>query len=233
MAQNPKLKYYQIDWWGDTSWYGYLAYYEFLYNEVFPKYKNQIFEDYLSKCHNISSIVTFENIAFISRPPVFINFNEKNHLHCVHDAAVAFKDGWKLYYIDGVYFDETIFKKFFMDKNWTSKDFVEIDNAEQKAIIIKEIGFEKLIDLLPNKIVVDNVTKPFNNNKHQLVNYQLISFQLNNNEHKMVKVEWYEAGKKRRTVLGVPNTITDVIEAVAWTCYKTKEEWEQQLIKEA
>lgn len=230
--QETKTKYYSIDWWGDTSWYGYLCLYDYLYNVVFQNTKIPMFEEYIEKSTSISSLITFEGIAFISKPPIFINFDENNRLHCKHDSALVFADGWKLNYIHGVLFDDELFEKYKNNK-LTSEEIISLKNAEQKALIIQDYGYEKIFDSLKEKKLIDKQTRLFNKNKDKMVNYELFEFKIDNNNAKMIKVEWFEKDRRRQTVLGVPNNMTDAIEAVAWTCYKTKEEWEEHLIAES
>jgi len=190
--------------------------------------------DWFGDVSCIGCLLCFEKVCFISRPPVFINFDEKNRLHCLHDGSVCFADGWKMYCVHGVSFDEKLFKKAFVSKSITSEEILKIDNAEQKAVIIQELGFEKVFDGFKNKKIVDKQTKSFNKNKDFLVDYVLFDVDFGGNTNvRVLKVEWYERGRKRQTFLGVPNSIDDAIEAVAWTCYHTKEDWENKLLKEA
>ena len=130
-----KLKYYSFDYYGDTSWFGYLCLYDYVNHVLFPKYTNKIFEKYLELTTTINFLITFEKVAFISKPPAYINFDEKNRLHSTSRAAIEYKDGYKSYYVHGVNFSKELFDKAFIQKNMTSEEILEINNAEQKAII--------------------------------------------------------------------------------------------------
>lgn len=228
-----QIRYHPFDIWGDTSWYGYLCFYDFLYNEVFKDVKIPIFEKYLALQGNINFLLTFEKVAFISKPPVFINFDEQNRLHCTNDCAVYYNDGYGLHFVHGVYFEPELFQKFFRQE-FKGKEVLKLENAEQKATIIQEFGFDKIFKSIKNKRIIDSQMRLFNRQKDKPVNYVLYEAEVVKGvKSHVLKLEWYEGERKRQTVLGVPNTIDDAIEAVAWTCHKTKEEWENKLLKEA
>ena len=73
---DSQLKFFNFDYNGDTSWFGYLCFYDFVNSELFPQIKIDIFEKYkeYSKC-KLLMWISFEGIAIISKPPVFNNFD--------------------------------------------------------------------------------------------------------------------------------------------------------------
>ena len=231
--RSQQLKYFGLDYWGDTSWYGYLCFYEYIHDELFPKIEIKLFEDYLKLADaNIVALTTFDGIAFISKPPKFINFDSNNRLHSKHDYAVYFNDGWGLHYVNGIFFGKELFQKAFKDRTITSEEILSLENAEQRACLINEYGFEYIFGNLKDKQEVDRQKRTFNKTKKE-VEYVLFVSEIGNYKAHILKVEWYEKDRKRQTVLGVPNNINDAIEAVAWTCYTTKENWEKNLVMEA
>ena len=126
-----------------------------------------------------------------------------------------------------------MFEKF-VSGTLTPTEIFGLDNAEQKAALIQEIGYEKIMEEIKDAVVVDTQTRCFNKNPDKPVKYELFEYSLANKlPMRCIKVEWWEKNRKRQTVLGVPRTINDAIEAVAWTCHKTREEWEEKLVKEA
>jgi hypothetical protein len=228
------MEYYPIDYWGDTSWYGYLSFYDYLYNELLPDSRIPFFEEYLKHADsNITTLITFNGIAFISRPPIQIYFDEEDRLHNKHGMSVEYGDGWGLHHIHGVFFSPELFDKAFNRKTLMAKEIMGLKNAEQKAVLIQEFGYEKILSELKDVKKIDTQSRSFNHGDKKVV-YELIEFSIREDTpSRLLQVQWYEKNRKRKTVLGVPNTIRDAIEAVAWTCYKTKEEWLNDLVMEA
>jgi len=228
---SQEIKCFFDSFYGRCDDYGWISYYDFferigiVENKLFSKLKELI------KCNLFSSIIQ-DKFCIISRPPVFLNRDEQGRMHCTTDYAIAFADGFALNYIHGVFFEKELFDKF-KNKTLTSEDILSLENAEQKAVLIQVLGYEYIFKSLKQKSIVDEQTKFFNKDKNKKVNYVLFEFKINNIKARVIKVEWYEKNQFRQTFLGVPNTINDAIEAVAWTCYKTKEEWLNELVMEA
>ena len=212
-----KLTNYGIDLDGDTAWYGYYCFYDYVNHVLFPKIKIKTFEEYLNKCENIVSITSFNGICFISRPPTFINFNDRNELHCANDSAIAFKDGWKLHYLYGVYFSQEEFDKYIKDKKATANEIMTIQNLEQKGALIKLYGYEYILSELKdlNKLDEEEV-KGIDGNmkKHILYEFSL------DNEERSIKcriMSLDDHSTDRKYFLGVPPTVKTIKEALSWS----------------
>jgi len=212
-----KLKCFQFDYWGDISWFGYLAFYDYIYEELFPEIKIPIFEQYreFSKA-NINFLVTFENIAFISKPPVFINFDEKDRLHCKNDFAVLYADGFGTHFVNGVFFEKELFIKAFKENNMSGSEILMVKNTEQKAVLIEHYGYEKILNELKDVKVLDEVND-FSKVDNKPVKYQVLEFNLDGAILRFVRVEDHSTHKV--TCLGVPrNEQTKTCKgAIKWT----------------
>ncbi|MEK6879324.1 MAG: hypothetical protein AABY22_06935, partial [Nanoarchaeota archaeon] len=186
-----------------------------------PEVTLKLFEEYLDLGNsNIDFLITFEGIAFISKPPIFTGWDNKNRMHCINDYAVYYKDGYGQHYIHGVYFEPKLFDKFFKTKNYTSKEIMILNNTEQKTALIQELGFNSIMGEIKNKKFLDKSLKYWNNDKNKPVEYELFEFELSSNLiQRCLKVEWWEKGIKRQTVLGIPREKqTETCEgARAWT----------------
>jgi hypothetical protein len=160
-----------------------------------------------------------EKLCYISRPPIFLSRDESNRMHCTADYAIYFKDGFGLHYIHGVYFTPEDFEKFVKTKP-TPRDIININNAEQRAVLFELYGIDYVLDELPNKKILASKRGDFNKNKNKPVEYELFEYDFSSNfRHRAIKVQWWESNRLRTTILGLPNeeqteTITG---ALAWT----------------
>lgn len=107
-------------------------------------------KSYFNLCNNDNYyFISFNTICLISKPPVFLNI-VNNQLHCTTDYAVYFEDKIGFYYVYGVWFDELTFKRFFINRTKeTGLDSLQvllISNNEQKAAVIKHIGYTKFME---------------------------------------------------------------------------------------
>lgn len=210
----------------DYAWVAYLDY----FTRVGVVDKNELFEEYKELITaNIFYCLTFENVAVISRPPKFIKVDDSNRLHSVDGPAVQFNDGRKLHFVHGVYFQPYLFKTAFTHQDLTHEELIYAGinngNAEQRAAIIKEYGYEnfmsgaKVLDVYRGLSKIDN--------GH--VVYRLLEFEVDRLTVRVIELEDHTQHKK--TMLSVPRTeeTENCIGAIAWTFGMSKAEYQPML----
>jgi hypothetical protein len=114
---------------------------------------------------NCGFLFFHKNICFITERPVILNLNEKNQLHSYTQPALSFKDGYSLWYSNGVR----------MEKDYILTPAEKLDpklilkekNAEVRAQLIKKIGINKAIKKLGAKSIEKN-------NIYELLNFDII-----------------------------------------------------------
>ncbi len=124
-----------IVWW--LVWAGWYAFGEY----IGVKFDNKVFKIFMNFVTNVSFIIPYEGIAFVSETPQ-ISWNE-GKLHNIENKAVKYADGYGLYNLYGVNFDEKLFKKV-TAKRVQLKTILTIENMEQRMAGLKLVGVEKL-----------------------------------------------------------------------------------------
>jgi len=192
---SQKLHYFNIGHYGDTSDYGWLAFYD--YFEKIGIHHNcpdfTIFKQ-LIKQTNIFSAIQLRKICIICRPPVFIARDNQNRLHCIEKSAIVFRGGYEQYYVHGVYFDKKLFNKYFIDKTFTMSDILKLSNVEQKAAIIQIIGYEQILNELKPMILDKKQSLSFID--HKPVEYSLFECDCNGFRLRIIQVEDHTSHKK-------------------------------------
>jgi len=213
--------YYSECW--DKSW---LAFYDY-FNKI-GILKNAAFDKYIKLSEgNMFMWVALQGYAIVSKPPIVILRDEQNRMHNIDNYAIQFKDGYGQHYIHGVFFSPELFDKFFVKKDFNSKDILSLRNAEQKAVLLQEYGFESVIKDIDAKVI------DVYNGKSQItgkpVKYELIDFKIDELECRAVKVEDHTMHKI--VTLGVPRLkeTEDCLGAIAWTFNLTKEEYKLKI----
>jgi hypothetical protein len=157
--------------------------------------------------------------------------NDKR-LHNTERSAIAFADGYELFFVRGVEFTKELFGKAFISKTLTCKDVLSLSNSEQKAILLQFcLPFESLRKI-DNYQEIDSLSVEWNNTGN-FINYVLFSYELDDVLVKNLRVEWFEKGNKRETILGIdPNEplIVDVVSAWCWTFPVAWEDYKKQLV---
>lgn len=98
----------------------------------------------LSICH--------ERICFVSLLPTSIKRDSEQRLHSLEGPAMEFSDGYKLFYIDGVFFTPQLHKQI-KEKSLPVKEMLSLENIEQRMIALKYIGVESLLESDSCKLV--------------------------------------------------------------------------------
>jgi len=75
------------------------------------------------------AVVTYDGIFYCNEPKVHIK--QDKQLHSITGKAIEFEDGWGLYYINGVYFDEELFNKITNNK-LTTQEIELIPDLDQR-----------------------------------------------------------------------------------------------------
>ncbi len=93
----------------------------------------------------------FRGLALISRRPKHIKFNSSQRLHCDGAAAIEWRDGWKLFYLNGVLVPEEVAltPARFLDPSLVMRE----RNVEVRREIVRKIGIERILQKLGGKII--------------------------------------------------------------------------------
>lgn len=202
---------------------GYCAFYDYLSTifkenvEGFDEYKNFII-------HSGVLPLCYDDVVITSIPPTELHFNDAEQLHNPKGVSVKFKDGTAMYHLFGQEFEEAEFETYIL-KTPTAEVILSIENVDKRTALIQHYGYDFLFSALPDRKVIDSATlKQAGSDKD--VNYELIDYQHSSNVRaKVLKVEWWEAGKKKQSVLGVPIRVNNCVEARALTFQMKKDRY--------
>jgi internalin A len=97
--------------------------------------KQQLFED-------CGWIFPFENICLVCDRPLHISFDSANELHAEGEPAIAFADGYSLYFHHGVKLTEEYGK--LPPDLWQAEWLLSESNAELRRVLIERIGYDRI-----------------------------------------------------------------------------------------
>jgi len=101
--------------------------------------KQQLFED-------CGWIFPFENICLVCDRPLHLRFDSANELHAEGEPAIAFADGYSLYFYHGVQLPEQ-YGKVHPDL-WQAEWLLSESNAEIRRLLIERIGYDRICQQL-------------------------------------------------------------------------------------
>ncbi len=124
--------------------------------ENFPVQVDQLQKDVvLSWLHlkrNLVDIQFFEQICFVCEYPVSAAVNARGQLHATDSAAMVFRDGFKVYSIDGVLVPQSSIEA---PGEITIEQIENEQNIEVRRIMIARYGIEKYLND-SNAVVIDS-----------------------------------------------------------------------------
>lgn len=96
--------------------------------------------------------IQLQGTCIASFMPKAIHRDAQNRLHNVAGPAIEWYDGYKLFYIDGVYFEDKLFQSI-TKGTITPKEIFELKNTEQKTIAMKVYGYDKMLADVGSKVL--------------------------------------------------------------------------------
>jgi hypothetical protein len=135
--------------YGSILDYGWVSFYDFFTQIGVVNHEkfNQFRELLLS---GVYDMIQLEGFCVVSSLPIVLHKNANDRLHCENGPAIAWKDGFELYYWNGI----NVPKEWIMNTSCITKDMVlKETNAEKRRTMKEIIGVEKFIKLLDVSVI--------------------------------------------------------------------------------
>ena len=140
--------------WQNLSNVGWFSFYDYWYSfnlyddktkENFNKYKKFLKSGvFMSSC--------YENVAVLCRRPLFVRKNNAGQLHCDDRPAIGWRDGYELYFLDGIELSKELWEKI-TQKKLSYKEIMELENIEQRMIALKYMDSGEMLKSVNAKLL--------------------------------------------------------------------------------
>jgi len=102
----------------------------------------------------VYDMIQLESFCIVCSLPAILKKNIGDRLHCSDGPAIAWKDGYELYYWNGV----NVSKDWIMNPESITKEMVlKETNAEKRRTMKEIIGVEKFINLLDVSVIDEDI----------------------------------------------------------------------------
>jgi hypothetical protein len=184
---------------------GSMSYYDFFMQETDLKGLEKI-QGLMDMAYNCGWYWAFDEICFVAEKLSALHVNDTNQLHNETGPAIEYRDGTKVYAVDGVVMDEETI----MNRSSITVDSIEnTESPEQKRIKIQLYGVSNYLNDIKAQIVDMDVIKvnPFDPNSETMPRAVI-------KDHKDNYFFVGTDGSTQRTYyMNVPNTIKTCVEA--------------------
>ena len=144
------LKYVGTSSYGNLSDYSWLAFYEF-FHKIGLEIENDYFFDYKKILEsNVNDMIQFDEVCICCGMPETIHIDENSkRMSCETGPAIAWDDGYELYYIDGMLLP----KEYVMSKpeDLSSRLIFEEKNAERRHFLLQKMGTDRVLEDLESE----------------------------------------------------------------------------------
>jgi len=225
-------------WWnnyqGGNMWAGFCSYAEAMRDvlgltdlDCWEKYK--AWED-SSKIGGFR--VMHEKFCIVSDFPKTLSVDDRNRAHSTTGPSHEWRDGWKLYYLHGVKFEEQEWRNI-VEKKISIKDIMKIPDIDKRTAALMVRGVEELFDeLKPKKIDSCAVMRDGNPNPLEYELYEVE--ELTDQTEKMLRYKCASFDKTGNWYIKwVDPKYTSALEAIADSHHLTKEQYKLTTIKQA
>lgn len=129
------------------QWIGWKAFYMFC-NKIGVKYKDEdqkLLELWFEESKNLHWWFPYKNYVLMSERPIRLTVNERGQLHNETEMAIEYKDGWGLYYLNGVCVPKELVTT--DAEHLNINFFTKEKNADVKAEFVRKYGVERMLHL--------------------------------------------------------------------------------------
>ena len=136
-VENMKLEYRTFSYRGSIFDYGWLSFYKTFEDFGIVKHKDfRKFYTMVQKSHCFM-MIQLEGLCVVSRFPEHIKRDsDDGSMSSDQVPAIKFKDGYEMYYLDGVYFEKELWEKV-ISKEMSFSEIMKIEISDQRTVALK------------------------------------------------------------------------------------------------
>ena len=142
---NENLIYESFSSYGNIWDLGWLSFYDF-FERIGFDYNLEAYNNFKELIKiGIYDMIQMDKVCFVASLPKDIFRDDLNRLHSTLKPAISWRDGYKLHYLHGVYFEPKLWRKI-VNVKITPKELLSLSNIEQRMAAIKVIGMENILE---------------------------------------------------------------------------------------
>ena len=229
-VRDQKMEFFTFAYYGSSSDFVWISFYDF-FDRIGIKLTNENFYKFMELMRSgIYDMVQLDGLCIVASLPKIVRRNTQNFMHSDEFPAIEWRDGFKLHYLNGVFFPEDLWKQV-VSKEMPFEDILKIEDIDQRTQAMRygdPLKFFKHVGATE----IDTYTKYTKENK--AINYSLYKIPKGDIFRTDAYYMLYLCPSTDKTYMsGVPEFKT-VAEAMAWKQSDdfftvSAEEWKQMV----
>ena len=229
-VRDQKMEFFTFAYYGSSSDFVWISFYDF-FDRIGIKLTNENFYKFMELMRSgIYDMVQLDGLCIVASLPKIVRRNTQNFMHSDEFPAIEWRDGFKLHYLNGVFFPEDLWKQV-VSKEMPFEDILKIEDIDQRTQAMRygdPLKFFKHVGATE----IDTYTKYTKENK--AINYSLYKIPKGDIFRTDAYYMLYLCPSTDKTYMsGVPEFKT-VAEAMSWKQSDdfftvSAEEWKQMV----
>jgi hypothetical protein len=136
-------KFEQFSSYGNIGDYGWISFYDFfteidiINNDKFNQFKKLLLS-------GIYDMIQLNGFCIVSNMPNKIKRNNQEKLHCENDSAISWRDGYELFFWNGVNVPKQLIKN---PETITKENIISLSNAEIRRCYMEKLGAKRYYEI--------------------------------------------------------------------------------------
>ena len=232
IAKKSKITISRHYWLGGQflvgGWYWGVSFVNFFFDVCKLKLSKDIMERttaYRKVCESVNYIWPNKDFVIVCARPTKILRNAQGRLHNIKGKAIEYPDGWGIYAINGVRFDEKLFKTI-ISENVTAKDILSIKDIDQRTQAMRFLSPEEMVKELKGKLLDEYNKFDIETNP---VNYKLYKFPKGEIFSEDAYYCLFDCPSTRKRHMEGVEVSKTVPQAMSWAEEISEEEWKLRI----
>lgn len=219
---NKKMEYQPYTLYGELSEFGFCAFSDYFrrigavqYNDTCNKYID------LTRASHIMFMISYDEVCYVCGYPSEMYRDNRNRLHNTNDAAIEWEDGYKMHFVDGIFFTPELFKKAFEEQSMSVKEIMDNDNVEIRAALMHHLMNDEMLGKI-GKLIDEEHTKSFVDSKPMVYKLYDVDF---NPPCRILRLENHTDHDLYYHFVPKEDQTATAVGALAWMEHKTTDEY--------
>jgi len=204
-------------WWGSPSFVSFFT--DVCNLELEPDILQRT-TAYRKICESVNYFWCNKDFVMVCARPSKINLDTLGRLHSEIEKSIEYPDGWGLYHLHGVRFEQELWNKI-VKKELLAKQILQLENIEQRSQAMLIFGNENLLKELNARLISKGKPRKFCGSNEE---WQSELYELEGVPEKMLK--YPDPSTKRIYYSFVPREIKTADEGIGWKFEAKEYEYE-------
>ncbi|TAL37614.1 MAG: hypothetical protein EPN97_04950 [Alphaproteobacteria bacterium] len=187
--------------------------YRLYLDEILNPHDRESLHQDITAAESVEFMLPYEHVCLVSEPPVSIRFDSRGLLHCTDGPAITYRDGWKVYAVEGAWTPEYVIEK---PELITPESIDKEPNVALRRVMTRYYKGDYYSDCCAELQKQDRLGKLYRKERRHDSDFVFV---------RVINSTREPDGSFREYTLRVPPTVKTPTEGIAWSFGMTPDEY--------